>query len=212
MLNGLAAKCGFGNQTERLVNDIFMLKMSKKQVQEKLCTEQEDNPSDALQFAIAFEDSLKHERTYRYIRREMRVMKEPVCTVSGSRQKLRECWRCGAGYFSLDHLKSCKGPELFCKFCGKKDNLERVCKQTRKDGIQHFDKFRANGNREQFNKRVQLVDQEEYDDDYKIDTVLNVEGDEENVKPYYLEGFKNRNRFNIIMDSGSLVTIFALTN
>ena len=186
--------------------------MSNKQVQEKLCTEQEDNPIDALQFAIAFEDGLKHEITYGYICQEMRVLKEPVCTVSGSRQKLRECWICGAGYFTLYHRKTCKGPELFCNFCDKKGHLERVCKQTRKDGIKQFGKFRANGNREQFNKRVPLVDQEEYDDDYKDDTVLNVEGDEENVKPYYLEGFKNRNRFNKIMDSGSLVTIFALTN
>ena len=187
--------------------------MPNKQVQEKLCTDHEDDPIDALQFAIAFEVGLKLERTYGYICQEMRVLKEPVCTVSGSRQNLRECWICSAGYFTLDHLKSCKGPELFCNFCGKKVHLERVCKQTRKDGIQQFGKFRANGNREQFNKRVQsVVDQEEYDDDYKDDTVLNVEGDEETVKPYYLEGFKNRNRFNKIMASGSLVTIFALTN
>ena len=38
-LNGLAARCDFGNQTEGLVHDIFILNMNNKQVQEKLCTE-----------------------------------------------------------------------------------------------------------------------------------------------------------------------------
>ena len=35
-LNGLAARCDFGNQTESLVHDIFILNMNNKQVQEKL--------------------------------------------------------------------------------------------------------------------------------------------------------------------------------
>ena len=38
-LNGLAARCGFGDQTEGLVHDIFVLNMNNKQIQEKLCTE-----------------------------------------------------------------------------------------------------------------------------------------------------------------------------
>ena len=40
-LNGLAAKCNFGDQSESLVNDIFVLNMANNnsQVQEKLCTE-----------------------------------------------------------------------------------------------------------------------------------------------------------------------------
>ena len=64
--------------------------------------------------------------------------------------------------------------------------------------------------RDQFNKRVQLVDQEEEDEDDENYMVLNVEGDEENVKPYYMEGFINGNRFKAMIDSGSPVTIFAL--
>ena len=35
-LNGLAAKCNFGEQTDGLVHDIFILNMSNKQVQEKV--------------------------------------------------------------------------------------------------------------------------------------------------------------------------------
>ena len=36
ILNGLAAKCDFGERTEGLVDDIFILKMSDKQMQKKL--------------------------------------------------------------------------------------------------------------------------------------------------------------------------------
>ena len=87
ILNGLAAKCDFGNQTEGLVYDIFVLNMANKQVQEKLCTEPKDNPADALQFAIAFEDGLKRQRTYGYINQETKIKEEPVCSVSGAKQK-----------------------------------------------------------------------------------------------------------------------------
>ena len=87
VLNGLAAKCDFGNQIEGLVYDIFILNMSNKQVQEKLCTEPKDNPLDALQFAIAFEDGLKRQKTYGYISQEAKVKEEPVCTISKKQWK-----------------------------------------------------------------------------------------------------------------------------
>ena len=209
VLNSLAAKCDFGNQTEALVYDIFILNMSNKQVQEKLCTEPKDNPLDALQFAIAFEDGLKRQKTYGYIGQETRVKEEPVCAISGNRQNNRECWRCGAGNFTLEHTKICKATDVKCNYCGKRGHLERVCNQRRKDNTQQFAKSRSNGVRDQFNKRVQLVDQEEKDEDDENYMVLNVEGDEENVKPYYIEGFINGNRFKAMIDSGSLVTIFA---
>ena len=67
ILNGLSAKCDFGNQTEGLVYNIFVLNMANKQVQEKLCTEPKDNPNEALQFEIAFEDGLRRQKTYGYI-------------------------------------------------------------------------------------------------------------------------------------------------
>ena len=82
ILNGLAAKCDFGNQTEGLVYDIFVLNMSNKQVQEKLCNEPKDNPADALQFSIAVEDGLKRQRTYGYINQEPKIKEEPVCSSS----------------------------------------------------------------------------------------------------------------------------------
>ena len=57
--------------------------------------------------------------------------------------------------------------------------------------------------RDQFNKRVQLVDQDEDDEDDESYMVLNVEGEEEISKPYYKEGFINGNRFKTMIDSGS---------
>ena len=58
--------CGnFGDQTENQVHDIFVLNMANKQVQETL--------AEALQFAIAFEDGLKRQKSYGYINQEPKV-------------------------------------------------------------------------------------------------------------------------------------------
>ena len=203
-LNGLAARCNFGNQTEGLVHDIFVLNMSNIVVQEKLCTEPKDTPVEALQFAIAFEDGLKRQKTYGYIGQEPKIKEEPICAVSGSSFNTRECWRCGAGNFTMEHLKFCKGPNAMCNHCGKKGHLEKVCNQKKKDKFQQNGKFKASDSSEQTNRRVQLVDQDEKDDENIL--VLNVEGDE-NTKPYYMEGFI---KFKTMIDSGSPVTIFAL--
>ena len=165
---------------------------------------------DALQFAINFEDGLKRQKTFGYISQEAKVKEEPVYAISGNRQNNRECWRCGAGNFTLDHVKICKTADAKCNYCGRKVHLERVCNQKRKDNTLQFAKSRANGVRDQFKKRVQLVDQDEEDDEDESYMVLNVEGEEENSKPYYMEGFINGNRFKTMIDSGSPVTIFTL--
>ena len=57
---------------------------------------------------------------------------------------------------------------------------------------------------------MQLVDQEKNDDEDEIYMVLIVEGNDNNTKPYYMEGFINGNRFNTMIDTGSPVTIYAL--
>ena len=54
-LNGLAAMCDFGEITFTLVLDMFVLQMTNKKVQEKLCTEPQE-PDRALEFAIASEE------------------------------------------------------------------------------------------------------------------------------------------------------------
>ena len=55
-LNGLAAKCNFGGITESLVKDVFIVKMAKKHVQQKLCTEPKTTVNETIQFAIAYEE------------------------------------------------------------------------------------------------------------------------------------------------------------
>ena len=62
VLNGHAAKCDFGNQTGGLVYDIVVLNITNKQVQGKLCTEPKDNPTEALQLALDFEDGLRRQK------------------------------------------------------------------------------------------------------------------------------------------------------
>ena len=96
--------------------DIFVLNMANKQVQEKFCTEPKDNPAEALQFAIAFEDGLRRQKTYRYISQEQKIKEEPLCAVSGRKQNDQECWRCGAGNFTLNRIKFCKVQNAMCNY------------------------------------------------------------------------------------------------
>ena len=152
-LNGLAARCDFGNQTGGLVHDIFILNMNNKQEREKLCTEPKETPAEALQFAIAFEDGLKRQRSYGYINQEPRVKDDPVCAISSSNNS-KECWRCGAVNFTLDHMKKCKANNVMCNHCGRKGHLERVCNQKKREANLNSGKPRTFGN------SVQLVDQD----------------------------------------------------
>ena len=141
-----------------LVYDIFVSNMANKQVQAKLCTEPKDKPAEALQFAIAFEDGLKRQRTYGNVNQEQKIKEEPVCSVIGINPNNRECWRCEAANFTLDHLNRCKAPNSMSNYCAKKDQLEKVCNQKKSDN-QNFGKNRG------LAKRVQLVDQEDTDEE-----------------------------------------------
>ena len=75
-LNGLAAECDFGTQTESLVHDIFILNMKSPTVQEKLCTEPKANPQEALAFAIAFEEGTIRQKSYGDTKPQIKI--EPV--------------------------------------------------------------------------------------------------------------------------------------
>ena len=92
-----------------------------------------------------------------------------------------------------------------CNYCGRQGHPERVCNQKKKDTYQKSGNFRGSG------RRLQLVDQDDFDeDDDETYMVLNVEGGNNDAKPFYMEGFINRNRFKTMIDTGSPVTIFAL--
>ena len=92
-----------------------------------------------------------------------------------------------------------------CNYCGRRGHLERVCNQKKKDTYQKSGNSRGSG------RRVQLVDQDNGDDEEDDDYMgLNVEGGNNDTKPFYMDGFINGNRFETMIDTGSPVTIFAL--
>ena len=184
VLNGLAAKCDFGEQTQSLVYDMFVLNMSNNQVQERLCTEPRENPRDAIQFAIAFEEGIRRQKTIGQPCASVKVKEEPVFMVAGHKDK-KECWRCGAGHFTAAHLKVCRAPETNCNYCGIKGHFEKCCNSKQKDRLKkvaipkNFDKKFNNA------RRVQRVDYYEEDQDSDSDEmVLNVGTEEQtNLSP-----------------------------
>ena len=63
-LTGFAAKCHFGDQTDSLIMDTFIQNMNNKTVQQKLCTEPEENPEEAFRFAVAYEEGVNQHKTF----------------------------------------------------------------------------------------------------------------------------------------------------
>ena len=63
-LTGMAARCDFGDQTESLITDTFIQNMNNKTVQQKWCTELTNNPQEAFQFAIAYEEGINQHRAF----------------------------------------------------------------------------------------------------------------------------------------------------
>ena len=210
-LNGLAAKCDFGEQTESLVYDMFVLNMSNKQAQERLCTELKEDPMAALQFAIAFEEGIRTHKTIGQPCTSTKVGEEPVFMVAGHNDK-KECWRCGAGNYMAAHLKVCEAPETNCNYCGIKGHFDKCCNSKEKDRLnkiaipKNFDRKFQNA------KRVQRVDY--YEEDQHSDSdemVLNVETEEtNNSESCYMEGWINGFRVKTMIDTGSPLTIFAI--
>ena len=62
-LNGLASRCELREITQTLVHDVFILNMNNKKVQEKLSVEPNDNPQDAIQYAISYEEGIKRQKS-----------------------------------------------------------------------------------------------------------------------------------------------------
>ena len=126
-LNGLAALFDFGEITNTLVLDMFILHMNNKKVQEKLCTEPRE-PEQALEFAIAFEEGVKRQKSYTVQTTETpkNVESERVYAIEKS-QNSRECFRCGEPNFTPDHIKNCTAVNYRCKFCKIVGQLEKCC-------------------------------------------------------------------------------------
>ena len=84
-LTGMAAKCGFGEQTENLIMDTFIQNMNNKMVQQKMCIEPKDNPQEAFRFAVAYEEGISQHQTFESGRRE--IKNEPVYAVTAKKTR-----------------------------------------------------------------------------------------------------------------------------
>ena len=116
-LNGLASSCELGEITQTLVHDVFILNMNNKKVQEKLCVESYENPQDVLQYAISCEKGIKRQKLLGVGVTEnskVAVKSEPVYAVN--RANKRECFRCGAGNFTVDRKKRCPATNHKCEY------------------------------------------------------------------------------------------------
>ena len=193
-LNGMAADCDFGAQTESLVHDIFILNMKNLTVQERLCTEPKTNPKDALEFAIAFEEGSLRQKSYG--ESKIAIKQEPVCNINPK----KNCTRCGMENFTPEHLAVCKAKGKKCNNCGVLGHFGRVCK-------------RPQVKRTQPNKgprRINWVEEEsesneEGSEDSTDKLVLSIEGAGE--APFTMKGKINNKKFSLMIDSGSPVTI-----
>ena len=208
-LNGLAAICDFGKITTTLVLNMFILHMSNKKVQEKLCTEPKE-PDQALDFAIAYEEGVKRQKTYEMQAPETSktsVKSEPIYAVEKS--KPGECFRCGDQNFTMEHVNFCMATNLRCKHCKIVGHLEKCCNkkfpQRQKEMMQRL-KSRES---QQGMRKVKYIDESDEDEeDCEEDEeqlVLQVDG--EGSKPFYMEEMMFDNYFKAIIDTGSPVSI-----
>ena len=196
-LNGLAANCDFGTQTQGLVYDIFVSNMRNTVVQERLFTEPRDNPDEALKYAIAFEQGVQQKRTI--CTKQPTVKEEPVAVV----EKNAECYKCGETPFSVAHQKVCKAKSVECRKCGKTGHYARMCRsKTPVNKYPQQGKRRVNAVQKQ-NSWSSSGESEEEVEVLHIDDIVNSAS-----KPFVLKGTFNRKAFHAIIDTGSPVTIF----
>ena len=109
---------------------MFILHMNNKKVQEKLCTEPRE-PDQALEFAIAFEEGVKRQKSCGLQTTEnpkIAVKTEPVYAIEKSSNP-RECFRCGESNFTPEHIKNCTATNNSCKFCKIVGHSEKCCKR-----------------------------------------------------------------------------------
>ena len=119
-LNGLAARCNFGNVTESLVKEVFIINMNKKEVQQKLCTEPKDTFAEKIQFVISYEEGVMRQPSFDKSD-EPNIAAEPneINNMSTGIKRLgptKKCFRCEAP-FSPQHLKECKAMNITCIKC-----------------------------------------------------------------------------------------------
>ena len=106
---------------------MFILHLGNRKVQEKLCTEPKE-PDPALDFAIAYEEGVKKQKTYGMQAPETSktsVKTEPIYAVEES--KPREWFRCGNQNFTMEHVNFCLATKHRFKHCKIVGHLEKCC-------------------------------------------------------------------------------------
>ena len=98
--------------------------MTNKTVQQRLCTEPNEEP-EALRFAVAFEEGVSQHRS---LGGGQEVKLEPLCQINESART--PCSRCGIE-FTTNHLQKCKAMNEQCRSCGRFDHFARMCKRVR---------------------------------------------------------------------------------
>ena len=209
-LNGLAAMCDFGEISATLVLDMFILHMNNKKVQEKLCTEPKE-PDQALEFAIAYEEGVERQKAYGAQACEtpkQSIKSEPVSAVEKANP--RECFRCGAANFTMEHVDFCMATNHRCKFCKIVGHLEKCCNkkfpQQQKDMMQRMKNRDNTKGMRRVNYIEESEEESEEEDGDEEQLVLRVDGD--GCKPFYMEGMMCDNYFKAIIDTGSPVSNF----
>ena len=174
---------------------MFILHMNNKKVQEKLCTEPKE-PDQALEFAIAFEEGVKRQKAYGTQAPEPTksvVKSEPVYAVDKTNP--RECYRCGAANFTLEHVNFCMATNHRCKFCKNVGHVGKCCNKKfplkKKEMMQRL----KNRDNEKSLRRVNYIEEsdEESEENNEEQLVLRVNGD--GCKPFYMEGTMCDNYF-----------------
>ena len=162
--------------------------------------------ADALQYAISYEEGLLRQRSMGIsVTEQPKILKsEPVFAVESNK---RECYRCGANNFAMDHSKKCVAKNHQCELCSVMGHLEKCSNHKypqRKKEMQQRMKYKRFET-----KRVNYASEEE--EEKKLDDdemVLQVNGD--GKSPFMIEGLLCGNEFKAIIDTGSTVSIFPI--
>ena len=114
------------------MHDVFTLNMNKKKVQEKFCVGPFNDPQEALQYAISYDEGVKRQKTTEGIgvaesSKVPTIKSEPVCATE--RVNKRECFHCGVGNFTTDQIKKCPATNHKCELCDIIGHLEKCCNQ-----------------------------------------------------------------------------------
>ena len=132
------------------------------------------------------------------------IKTEPVYAVD--KMNNRECFRCGAGNFTTDHIKKCPATSHKCEFCNIMGHLEKCCNQKYPERRRQM-KQRMQNRRIGF-FRVNYISEDSEEELDEDEMVLQVDGT--GVKPFEIEGLMCGNKLRAIIDTGPPVSIFAI--